>query len=159
MDHFTHRVVGFGVQRGVVAGPALCRMFNDATSGPNAPRYVSTDHDLLFGFRRWRANLRVLEIDEVKTVPYTPMSHLFIERLFGTIRRELLDHGLFWNTLDLQRKLAEFRTYYNGTRVHSSLSGNPPADFATSQVIKAAEFANVHWYNHCRSLVPLPVAA
>ena len=33
MDHCTRRIVGFGVQRGIVDGPALCRMFNGATRG------------------------------------------------------------------------------------------------------------------------------
>ena len=28
MDQFTRRIVGFGVQSGIVDGPALCRMFN-----------------------------------------------------------------------------------------------------------------------------------
>ena len=31
MDHWTRRIVGFGVYRGVVDGVALCRMFNHAT--------------------------------------------------------------------------------------------------------------------------------
>jgi hypothetical protein len=43
------------------------------------------------------ANLRILEIDEIKTVPHVPLSHPFVERLIGTIRREFLDHVLFWN--------------------------------------------------------------
>jgi len=51
------------------------------------PKHVSTDHDPLFRFHRWLANLRVLEIDEIKSVPYVPVSHPFVERLIGTIRR------------------------------------------------------------------------
>jgi len=37
------------------------------------------------------ATLCVLEIDGIKSVPYTPVPHPFIERLIGTIRREYLD--------------------------------------------------------------------
>ena len=33
MDHYTRRIIGFGVHAGNVDGPALCRIFNDATSG------------------------------------------------------------------------------------------------------------------------------
>jgi len=51
---------------------------------------VSTDHDPLFRFHRWLANLRVLEIEEIKSVPYAPASHPFVERLIGTVRREYL---------------------------------------------------------------------
>src|SRR5262245_53332866 len=49
-----------------------------------------------------------LEIDEIKTAPHVPLSHPFVERLIGTMRREFLDQVLFWNADDLERKLAEF---------------------------------------------------
>ena len=118
MDQFTRRIIGFGIQCGDVDGPTLCRMFNEAAGGRGAPRYLSTDHDPLFEFHRWQANLRILEIDEIKTVPYVPLSHPFVERLIGTARREFLDHVLFWNTRDLKRKLSDFQAYYNAERVH-----------------------------------------
>ena len=95
MDQFTRRLVGFGVHCGVVTGVDVCRMFNSAVRGQGLPRYVSTDHDPLFEAHRWRANLRILEIDEIKTVPHVPLSHPFVERLIGTMRREFLDHVLF----------------------------------------------------------------
>jgi Integrase core domain len=54
---------------------------------------------------------------------FTLRGRPFIERLIGTIRREYLDHVLFWNRLDLQRKIGQFAHYYNHVRVHSALSG------------------------------------
>jgi hypothetical protein len=69
------------------------------------PKRISTDHEPLFRFHRWLANLRVLEIEHVKSVPYAPVSHPFVERLIGTIRREYLDRTFFWNAVDLARKL------------------------------------------------------
>jgi transposase InsO family protein len=91
MDQFTRRIIGFGVQAGTVDGPSLCRMFNHAICGAGSPRYISSDNDPLFSFHRWKANLRILEATEVKTVPHLPVSHPFVERLIGTIRREYLD--------------------------------------------------------------------
>ena len=88
MDQFTRRIVGFGVQRGIVHGLALCRMFNRAIRNQSLPKYLSSDHDPLYRFHQWQANLRVLEVREIKTVPYVPLSHPFVERLIGTIRRE-----------------------------------------------------------------------
>ncbi len=64
-------------------------------------------------YHRWLASLRNLEIDELKTVPYTPISHPFVERLIGSLRRELLDQVFFWNTVDLERKLRSFQLYFN----------------------------------------------
>ena len=88
-------------------------MFNKAISAMGIPKYISSDHDPLFEYHRWKANLRILDVDEIKAVPYTPMSHPFVERLIGTLRREFLDHVFFWNTRDLERKLEEFSGYYN----------------------------------------------
>ena len=67
---------------------------------------------------------------ELKSVPYAPVSHPFIERLIGTVRREYLDHVFFWNAIDLGRKLEEFKDYYNTQRVHRALAGSTPAQRA-----------------------------
>ncbi len=56
-------------------------MFNTAIARMGVPKHLSSDNDPLFTYHRWLANLRILEIDEVKTVPYTPISHPFVERL------------------------------------------------------------------------------
>ena len=126
MDQYTRRIIGFGIQRGVVDGLALCRMFNRAIHTQALPKYLSSDHDPLFLFHRWQANLGVLEIQEVKTVPYVPLSHPFVERLIGTIRREYLDHTLFWTATDLENNLRHFQDYFNRHRVHSGLRGRLP---------------------------------
>src|SRR5215470_16232509 len=96
-------------------------MFNRAIHRPALPKYLSSDNDPVFLFHRWQANLGVLEIQEVKTVPYVPLSHPFVERLIGTIRREYLDHTLFWTATDLENKLRLFQDYFNRHRVHSGL--------------------------------------
>jgi putative transposase len=85
MDQCTRRIVGFGVHRGVVDGVALCRMFNRAIGRQPPPTYLSSDHDPLYRFHQWQANLRILDVTAVKTVPYVPLSHPFVERLIGTI--------------------------------------------------------------------------
>ena len=81
-------------------------MFNRARAKRSLPKYLSTDHDPLFRSHRWLANLRVLDVAEVKSVLYTPISHPFVERMIRTIREEVLDQVLFWNQLDLERKLS-----------------------------------------------------
>ena len=58
---------------------------------------------------------------------YAPVSHPFIERLIGAVRREYLDHVFFWNAIDLTRKLDAFADYYNAHRVRRSLDGTTPA--------------------------------
>jgi putative transposase len=94
MDVFTRRIIGFGVARADLGGASLCRMFNTIIAGKSLPQHLSSDHDPLFRFHRWLANLRILEVEEIKSIPYVPVSHPFVERLIGTIRREFLDHVL-----------------------------------------------------------------
>ena len=111
MDQFTRRIIGFGVHRGIMDGVALCGMFHRAIGAHSLPKCLSSDHDPLYRFHQWQANLRILEVTEIKTVPYVPLSHPFVERLVGTLRRECLDRTLFWTTADLESKLEEFQTY------------------------------------------------
>jgi putative transposase len=158
MDQFTRRIIGFGVHRGGVDGVALCRMFHRAIRGQGLPKYLSSDHDPLYRFHQWKANLRVLEVTEIKTVPYVPLSHPFVERLIGTLRRECLDRTLFWTTVDLAAKLTEFQHYYNAHRTHSGLEGGlpePGADGSASPI----DFGSYRWRRHCRGLYQTPIAA
>ena len=159
MDQFTRRIIGFGVHAGDVDGVALCLMFNTAISTKGVPKYLSTDNDPLFTYHQWTANLRILDVDELKSIPYTPRSHPFIERLIGTIRREFLDHTLFWNTIDLERKLDLFKDYYNHSRTHASLDGNTPAEISGDSVAQPAPLNSYTWEKHCGGLFQLPVAA
>ena len=100
-----------------------------------------------------------LEIEEIKSVPYTPVLHPFVERLIGTIRREFLDRVFFWNISDLARKLAEFRDYYNAHRVHRSLDGTTPTQRAGAPPPAPAPLNQCAWRLHCQGLFQTPVAA
>ena len=159
MDQYTRRIIGFAVHAGSVDGIALCCMFNEAISGAGPPRFLSSDNDPLFRFHRWQANLRIREITEIKTVPFTPVSHPFVERLIGTIRREYLDHTPFWNSLDLQRKLDEFKDYYNEHRTHAALCDRSPASSLESNQSSLLDISDFAWRSHCRSLFQTPVSA
>jgi hypothetical protein len=158
MDQFTRRIVGFGVHRGVVDGVGLCRMFNQATRSQSPPRYVSSDHDPLYRFYQWQRNLRILDVKEIKTVPYVPLSHPFVERLIGTIRRECLDRTLFWTTADLEMKAPRFPTLYNGHRTHAGVDGRTP-DPSTDPGCGRANVSSYRWQLHCHGLYQTPMAA
>ena len=101
MHQYTGQIIGFGVHARALDGPSLCRMFNRAIRRAGSPKYISSDHDPLFTFHRWNANLRILEVTEVKTVPYLPVSHPFMEQPVGTIGREFLDFVPFWTARGL----------------------------------------------------------
>jgi putative transposase len=66
IDQYTRRIVGFGIQAGIVDGMSLCRMLKDAMRGAALPKYISSDHDPLYRFYQWEDNLRVLEARKSK---------------------------------------------------------------------------------------------
>jgi transposase InsO family protein len=159
MDLFSRRIIGFSVHKGALSGVDICCMFNKVLSGKMPPNYLSSDNEPLFKFYRWQANLRILDIEEIKSVPYTPTSHPFIERLIGTCRRELLDKTLFWNERDLQNKLEAFQQYYNDNRGHESIDGNSPNYVSMETPKKVVTLNNYRWKKECRGLYQLPIAA
>ena len=75
LDQYTRRIIGFSVHAGDCNGVVYCRLFNEIISGGKLPKYLSTDNDPLYLFHRWQANLSILEIDEIKSVPGNPVSH------------------------------------------------------------------------------------
>ena len=120
---------------------------------------MSSDNDPLFTFHRWRSNLRVLEVEEIKSVPYTPTSHPLVERLIGSVRRELLDQTFFWNANDLQNKLNSYQAYFNDKRAHYGIDGATPAKKINDKISHVIPINHYQWKKHCRGLFQLPMAA
>jgi hypothetical protein len=110
----------------------------------------------LYRSRPWQANLRVLEMVEIRAVPYVPLSHPFVERLLGTLRREGLNRALLWTTADREAKLREFQEYFNQHRTHAGLEGRLPDSRGPASPIS---FASYRWQKHCRGLYQTPIAA
>jgi putative transposase len=158
MDQFTRRIIGFAVHKGDIDGVSVCCMFNKIISNQKLPKYISTDNDPLFKFGKWQANLRILEIEEIKSVPYTPISHPFVERLIRTIREDLLNNLLIWNACDLQKKLDTYQDYFNHYRSHSAINTMTPANKSTGNK-KVTSINNYKWKKHLHGLIQLPIAS
>ena len=156
MDQYTRRIIGFAVNASYVDGPTLCRMLNNSTSGQGWPELISSDNDPLFQYHRSKANLRVLDIEEIKSVPHVPMPHPFVERLIGSIRRELLDHTFFWTATDLENKLRYYQNYYNEHRCHSSRDCKTPVESSGNKIV---DISSYRWQKHCRGVFQVPISA
>jgi Integrase core domain len=83
---------------------------------------------------------------------HVPLSHPFVERLIGTIRRELLDQVFFWNASDLEQRLAAFRHYYNTHRSHSALEGATPEECSEKRKVQLADLNRFQWKSRFRGL-------
>ncbi|MGO9606112.1 MAG: integrase core domain-containing protein [Candidatus Binataceae bacterium] len=91
--------------------------------------------------------------------PCMPRSHAFVERLIGTVRREYLDRTLFWNQSDLERKLENYKGYYNQHRCHSGLAGATRAERSGVPPPPIANLESYSWRQHCNRLFQTPTAA
>ena len=69
MDVFTRGIIGFGVERADPCGASICRMFNQIIAAKSLPRHLSSDHDPLYGFHRWLANLRSKRLSRFRSHP------------------------------------------------------------------------------------------
>ena len=160
MDQYSRKIIGIAVNRGQVTGANLCYMFNRIVgSSQHYPYRLSRDNDPLFRYHQWIVNLDVMGIDVVKSIPFTPTSHPFVERLIGTIRREFTDEILFWNADDLEKKLSEYQRYFNEVRVHQGIDGSRPnSKYENSEPIYARP-EELSWRSYCRGLYRVPIAA
>jgi len=159
MDQYSRKLIGISAHKGSVDCPAMCLMFARITRDLTMPKYLSFDNDPIFRFRQWKRNLRLWEITPIRSVPISPVSHPFIERLIRTVKDEFLNRILFWNKNDLEKKLAHFQTYYNRSRTHYAHLGKTPGNIAQKNVWQKIDLGNYHWKSHCRGLYQLPIAA
>ena len=110
------------------------------------PKFLIHDNDGIFGqlgkpvtvevggkkvscrsaFDVWLAETR--GIRGVPTPYHAPNAQAHVERLIGTLRRELLDRILVWNEGQLRAVLAEYTSWFNEGRVHQGIRGIPDPD-------------------------------
>ncbi|MCA6113154.1 transposase [Bradyrhizobium cenepequi] len=65
-------------------------------------------------------------IRDKPTSPASPWQNGFAERLFGSIRRECLDHVIVLGEVHLRGILKSYAHYCNGVSTHRSLNKDAP---------------------------------
>jgi putative transposase len=120
----------------------------DAFPWDGAPRYLLRDRDRIYG-GSFRQRIRNMGIDEVIIAPRSPWQNPYVERVIGSIRRELLDHVIIVNEQHLRRLLTEYIAYYPRWRTHLSLAMDCPEPRpveppACGTVVAVAEVRGLH---------------
>lgn len=101
-----------------------------AVPGGTAIRYLVHDGGGMFN-SSFRAAVRRLGIEPLRTPPESPKANAFCERLIGTMRRECLDWIIAISENQLRLLLREWAAHYNRGRPHMSLGPglpDPPGD-------------------------------
>jgi transposase InsO family protein len=98
------------------------------------PKYLFRDNDRIYGLGG-KTFLKSSGIKEVKTAYRSPWPNPFVERVGGTLRKELLDHVIVLNQRHLEWLLTEFiEEYYHPSRPHQGLNEETPISQATCPV-------------------------
>ena len=88
------------------------------------PRYLIHDRDTTFG--SLTALLEAMGIREKRTAYHSPWQNGFVERMHGSLRRDLLDHIIPLDEDHLRRLLKEYLRYYHEDRTHLGLGKDCP---------------------------------
>jgi transposase InsO family protein len=104
----------------------VIQQLREATPFGHQPRYLFRDNDGIYGHEVPRF-LDACGIQEVRTAYRSPWQNPYVERFFGTLRRELLDHIIVLSQQHLNRLLREYiEQYYHTGRPHQGLDGDTP---------------------------------
>ena len=124
-EHGRRRVIHFST----TYHPSMAwviQQLREATPFGRQLRYLFRDNDGIYG-HGVRKFLDSCNIEEVRTAYRSPWQNPYIERFFGTLRRELLDHVIVLSQKHLHRLLREYiDQYYHTGRPHQGLKGHTP---------------------------------
>jgi len=115
----------------------------------SAPRYLLRDRNGIYG-KRFRSRVQNLGIREVIIARRSPWQNPYVERVAGTLRRELLDHVVVVNEQHLRRLLRRYVSeYYHPCRTHLSLGKDAPEPRAaeppeTGRVVELPVMGGLH---------------
>jgi putative transposase len=127
----------------------------DAFPWDTAPRYLLRDRDRMYG-EHFRQRVGHMGIAEVLIAPRSPWQNPYVERVIGSIRRDLLDHVIVLNEQHLRRLLTDYLTYYHGFRTHLALAMDCPVPRAVvpheaGEVIAVPEVGGLHHHYERRA--------
>jgi transposase InsO family protein len=103
----------------------IIQQLREATPFGERPRYLHRDNDGLYG-KRVSKFLRDSGIQEVKSAYRSPWQNPFVERFFGSLRRELLEHVIIFHEAHLRLLIGEYVGWYEHARPHQGLGGECP---------------------------------
>ena len=129
--------------------PWTAQQLVEAFPFDTAPGYLLRDGDGIYG-ERVRRRIKSLGIDEVVTASASPWQNPCVERVIGSLRRELLEHVIILNERHLKRLLRSYLGYYHSWRTHRSLDHDAPdgGPVQSAESGKAIEFPVVHGLHH-----------
>jgi transposase InsO family protein len=111
----------------------IARQLVEAFPWDEAPQYLIRDRDASYG-QIYQKRLSVMGIRDRPTAPRSPWQNAYVERVIGSIRRDLLNHVIVLNKRHLRTLLRRYVEYYDGYRTHLGLDKDTPLGRAIQAV-------------------------
>ena len=148
LAHERRRIIHFNVTEHPTA-QWTAQQLVEAFPFDTAPRYLLRDGDGIYG-ARVRRRIDSLGIDDVATAPASPWQNAYVERVIGSLRRELLDHVIILSERHLKRLLSPYLDDYRPWRTHRSLEQDAPdgRPVRSAKLNQVAEFPAVDGLHH-----------
>jgi putative transposase len=124
LAHERRRIVHFNVTEHPTA-QWTAQQIVEAFPWDHAPRYLLRDRDAIYG-PQFGQRVGRMGIEEVKIAPHSPWQNPYVERVIGSMRRDVLDHVIVLHERHLHRLLTEYIAYYHRYRTHLSLEMDCP---------------------------------
>ena len=112
----------------VTAAPSsawVSQQIIEAFPWDTAPRLLLRDRDSIYS-PAFRSRVDGMGIDDHPTAPRSPWQNPYVERLIGSILRDLLDHVIVLDASHLERLLHSYLDCYHRSRNHLALGKDPP---------------------------------
>jgi len=131
LDDFSRFIVGFGLHASA-SGALVREVFETAIANFGAPEEVLTDNGTQYHTWRGKSAFRKLcdrrGIRQVVASPRRPQTLGKIERMWGTLWRELVEGAVFRDLEEARARISNFFGWYNFQRTHQGIDGLVPAD-------------------------------
>ena len=148
LTHDRRRIIHFNVTEHPTS-QWTAQQIVEAFPFDTTPRYLLRDGDRIYG-DRVRRRLKSLGIEEIVTAAASPWQNAYVERVIGSLRRELLDHVIVLNERHLKQLLSSYLDYYHPWRTHRSLDRDSPdgRGVRSAEPDQIVEIPVVHGLHH-----------
>jgi len=131
LDDHSRFIIGWGLFREQTSENVL-KVLTESINRHGAPKELLTDNGRQFtnwnGTTAFEVFLDQHQIQHIKSRPHHPQTLGKLERLHGTIKKELIEVKYFHSLPEAREEIRKYVDYYNYHRTHSALDGLVPAD-------------------------------
>lgn len=124
----------------------ITRQIVEAFPWDETPQFLIRDRDASYG-QIYVDRLSAMGIRDRPVAPRSPWQNGYVERVIGSIRRDLLDHIVALNERHLRKLLRRYADYYNGYRTHLGLAKDTPlgrAIQAVGRILALPQLSGLH---------------